>query len=38
VVKLRGPFQALAFCGKGDPGSIVAVSPFEPTLLATLAR
>jgi hypothetical protein len=26
----------LDYCGKGDPGSTVAVSPFEPTLRATL--
>ena len=24
------------YCGRGDPGSILAVSPFEPTLRATL--
>jgi Domain of unknown function (DUF4232) len=25
------------YCGAGDPGSIIAVSPFEPTLSATTA-
>jgi hypothetical protein len=25
-----------AFCGRGDPGSTVHVSPFEPRLLAAL--
>jgi hypothetical protein len=28
----------IAFCGKGDPGSLVSVSPFEPTLRAVLRR
>jgi hypothetical protein len=27
-----------AFCGRGDPGSTVHVSPFEPRLLAALRR
>jgi len=28
----------IAYCGKGDPGSIVHVSPLEPTLRAALSR
>jgi hypothetical protein len=41
----RGPALALAlgprarrpaYCGAGDPGSTMTVSPFEPTLLAAL--
>lgn len=27
---------SLPYCGRGDPGSIVHVSPYEPTLRATL--
>jgi uncharacterized protein DUF4232 len=37
-ISLRDPYQRLAYCGRGDPGSMVAVSPFEPTLRATLAH
>jgi hypothetical protein len=29
-------FPDISFCGRGDPGSTVAVSPFEPTLRLTL--
>jgi Protein of unknown function (DUF4232) len=28
----------LGYCGRGDPGSSVAVSPFEPTANATLRQ
>jgi hypothetical protein len=28
----------LAYCGKGDPGSTVHVSPFEPSVAAALTR
>ena len=38
AVRLRDPYQRLAYCGRGDPGSTLAVSPFEPTLRATLAK
>jgi hypothetical protein len=38
VITLLDPYQRLAYCGKGDPGSTLAVSPFEPTLRATLAH
>jgi Protein of unknown function (DUF4232) len=38
VLRLRGLYQTIEYCGRGDPGSTLAVSPFEPTLLATLAR
>jgi hypothetical protein len=43
----RGPTLALAigprarrpaYCGAGDPGSTMTVSPFEPSLLAALRR
>jgi hypothetical protein len=34
-VTIDGPRQ-WAYCGPGDPGSAVVVSPFEPTLGATL--
>src|SRR5262249_53082680 len=34
-VTLRGPLATvLAYCGMGDPGSLLSVSPFEPTLAA----
>jgi hypothetical protein len=32
------PYPRLGYCGKGDPGSTVATSPFEPTLHAALRR
>src|SRR5262249_1896905 len=38
VIRLSDRYQRLAYCGKGDPGSTLAVSPFEPTLRATLAH
>ena len=28
----------LAYCGVGDPGSVLTVSPFEPTIAAALRR
>jgi len=28
----------LGYCGAGDPGSVVHVSPFEPTASSTLAH
>lgn len=37
AVRLRDPYRTITYCGKGDPGSIVAVSPLEPTRRATLA-
>lgn len=37
LISLRSPYQTITYCGKGDLGSLVAVSPFEPTLRATLA-
>jgi hypothetical protein len=30
--------SSIAYCGKGDPGSKIAVSPVEPTLRAALAH
>jgi hypothetical protein len=27
-----------SFCGKGDPGSTISISPFEPSLTAALRR
>jgi hypothetical protein len=38
AIRMTNPYQRLEYCGKGDPGSTVAVSPFEPTLYATLRR
>jgi hypothetical protein len=37
TLRLRRPFygDVLAYCGRGDPGSILAVSPFEPSIRAT---
>ena len=35
TLRLSDPFGAVSWCGKGDPGSVLAVSPFEPTLKAT---
>jgi hypothetical protein len=35
-VSLEGNVS-MAYCGPGDPGSIVHVSPFEPTFAATVA-
>ena len=35
---LADPYDRPTFCGPGDPGSTLAVSPFEPTLRATLHR
>ena len=32
------PYPRLSYCGKGDPGSTVVVSPFEPTLTAVLRQ
>ena len=31
------PGSGIAYCGPGDPGSVLAVSPVEPTLRAALA-
>ena len=36
VLKVTDPYRTLSYCGAGDPGSTVAVSPFAPTLRATL--
>lgn len=33
-----GRVASFAYCGNGDPGSIVAVSPFEPSLAATASH
>jgi hypothetical protein len=35
AIRLR---EWIQYCGKGDPGSTVTVSPFEPTLRAALAH
>jgi hypothetical protein len=37
MLVLPGP-GVIGYCGKNDAGSIVAVSPFEPTLRAALAH
>jgi hypothetical protein len=36
VIKMSDRYQRLDYCGRGDPGSNLAVSPFEPTFRATL--
>jgi hypothetical protein len=36
AVRIVDPYRRLHYCGKGDPGSILTVSPFEPTLRAAL--
>lgn len=33
-----GPGDGIDYCGKGDPGSVVIVSPVAPTLRAALAN
>ncbi len=35
-LKIAGPYRTLSYCGRGDPGSILTVSPFEPTIRAAL--
>ncbi len=35
-VRIRDPYEHLAYCGKGDPGSTITVSRFVPTLAAAL--
>ena len=35
-IKVTDPYRRLDYCGKGDPGSTLTVSPFEPTLPAAL--
>jgi hypothetical protein len=36
-IKITDPYKRLDYCGKGDPGSTLTVSPFEPTLRAALS-
>jgi hypothetical protein len=36
VIKMSDRYQRLDYCGRADPGSILVVSPFEPTFRATL--
>jgi hypothetical protein len=35
-VAILNPYRRLEYCGEGDPGSVLTVSPFEPTLRAAL--
>ena len=37
VLKITDPYKMLSYCGAGDPGSTLAVSPFEPALRAAFA-
>jgi hypothetical protein len=37
-VTIRSPYQHLSYCGRGDPGSTITLSPFEATLAAALRR
>lgn len=36
AIRMTDPYRRLDYCGRGDPGSILAVSPFEPTVRAGL--
>jgi hypothetical protein len=36
--KVPLPYRIPAYCGKGDPGSKLAVSPFVPTMRAAMAH
>ncbi|SRR5712691_3151210 len=36
-IKIADPYRRPNYCGKGDPGSTLTVSPFEPTLRAALS-
>jgi hypothetical protein len=36
-IKITDPYRRLDYCGKGDPGSTLTVSPFEPTIRAALS-
>jgi hypothetical protein len=38
ALTVRDPYRRLDWCGPGDPGSTMSVSPFEPTLRAALRR
>jgi Protein of unknown function (DUF4232) len=38
AIKMTDRYQRLDYCGRADPGSTLAVSPFEPTFRATLRR
>ena len=33
---IRRPLARISYCGKGDPGSTLSVSPFEPSVRAAL--
>jgi len=37
-LRITDPYRMPNYCGPGDPGSILTVSPFEPTLRAALRR
>jgi len=37
-IKITDPYRRLDYCGKGDPGSTLTVSPFEPTIRAALRQ
>jgi hypothetical protein len=36
ALTITDPYKMLSYCGAGDPGSTLAVSPFEPSLRAAL--
>ena len=38
AIRLTDRYRKPNYCGKGDPGSILTVSPFEPSLRAALAH
>jgi len=37
-VYIRDPYRRVDYCGSGDPGSTITISPFEPTLATALRR
>jgi hypothetical protein len=36
-LRITDPYRMPNYCGPGDPGSILTISPFEPTLMAALS-
>ena len=36
-ITITDPYRQLDYCGKGDPGSTLTVSPFEPSLRAAFS-
>jgi hypothetical protein len=38
TLRLTDPYRRPSYCGPGDPGSTLTVSPFEPSVRAALRR